>query len=260
MTAAGIHGLLLDIDGTLLAGDGTALPGAREAVGAMQRAGVPYLLATNTTRMPVRSIRERLLAQGIDVPQDRILSATRAAVDWLKARGAASVMMLLPDPCREDFAGMDLDAASPEYVVAGDLGRGWSFDVLQGAFRVLLGGAGLVAIQKNRYWNPGTGPTLDAGPFVAALEYAAGMKATLVGKPSPAFFATALARLGIQPHQAVMVGDSVVNDVAGAQAAGLKGVLVRGGGDPAQPGLGPVQPDAVLASIADLPAWLNLHP
>lgn len=260
MTAAAIRGLLVDIDGTLLAGDGAALPGAREAMRAIQRAGIPYLLATNTTRMPVRAICERLLAQGIDVPRDRILSATRAAADWLQARGAASAMMLLPEPCREDFAGIDLDAASPEYVVAGDLGRGWSFDVLQSAFRAILGGAGLVAIQKNRYWDPGSGPTLDAGPFVAALEYAAGVTATLVGKPSPAFFATALARLGVQPHQAAMVGDSLVNDVAGAQAAGLTGILVRGGGDPAQPDWGEIHPDAVLDSIADLPTLLNLSP
>ncbi len=252
---AEIRGLLVDIDGTLLAGDGSALPGAREAMAAIQRAGVPYLLATNTTRMPVRAIRERLLAQGIHVPGERILSATRAAVEWLRARGATTAMMLLPEPCREDFAGIDLAAPSPEYVVVGDLGRGWNFDLLQAAFRAILEGAGLVAIQRNRSWDPGTGPTLDAGPFVAALEYAAGVEATLVGKPSPAFFATALSRLGLRPDETAMVGDSMVNDVAGAQAAGLAGILVHPTGRHAGE---EIRPDAVLPSIADLPGWLGL--
>jgi len=254
-----IRALLIDIDGTLLSGDGRPMPGAAEAMAAVERAGIPFLLATNTTRMPVSAIAGRLAEAGMAVPADRILSATRAAALWLEDRGASSAMMLLPPACRGDFPGIDLDGDDPEFVVVGDLGHGWNFDVLQRAFRALLGGAGLLAIQRNRWWDPGDGPTLDAGPFVAALEYAADTTATLVGKPSPAFFATALARLGAGPEETAMVGDSLVNDVAGAQDAGIAGILVRrGGGDPAQPGRPGVRPDAVLETMAELPELLGL--
>ena len=254
-----IRALLIDIDGTLLSGDGRPMPGAPEAMAAIGRARIPYLLATNTTRMPVGAIAARLAAAGIPVPPERILSATRAAADWLRERGASRVMVLLPPACREDFDGIDLDSPRPRFVVAGDLGRGWTFDVLQRAFRALLDGAGLVAIQRNRYWNPGDGPTLDAGPFVAALEYAAGVTATLVGKPSPAFFTLALDRLGAPPGETAMVGDSLINDVAGAQEAGIPGILVRaGGGDPAQPRRDGVQPDATIQTMAQLPGLLGI--
>jgi FMN phosphatase YigB (HAD superfamily) len=69
------------------------------------------------------------------------------------------------------------------------------------------------------------GLTLDAGPFVAALEYASGKTALVVGKPEPAFFEAALRDLGREAHEVAMVGDDAESDVAGAQrrisAAGL---------------------------------------
>ncbi len=71
--------------------------------------------------------------------------------------------------------------------------------------------------------------SLDAGPFVVALEYALGREATVLGKPSADFFRAALDSLGCGPEQAVMVGDDVEADVGGALAAGIAGLLVRQG-------------------------------
>ena len=71
--------------------------------------------------------------------------------------------------------------------------------------------------------------SLDVGPFVAALEYAAGVEAIVVGKPAPAFFHAAVADLGLPPGEVLMIGDDVEADVLGAIAAGLQGVLVRTG-------------------------------
>ena len=118
-------------------------------------------------------------------------------------------------------------------------------------------GARLVCLHKNRWWQTARGPLLDSGAFVAGLEYAAGVEAELVGKPSPAYFEAALAVLGVAPEDAVMVGDDVESDVSAAQRLGLHGVLVRTGkfredtlavASPA--------PDAVLDSVAELPAHL----
>jgi HAD superfamily hydrolase (TIGR01458 family) len=124
----------------------------------------------------------------------------------------------------------------------------------------LIDGAELVALQRNRMWLRPDGLSLDVGPFVAALEYAADVEAVVVGKPARAFFALALTQLGAEPADAAMVGDDVESDVLGAMRAGLRGVLVRTGkyrdatarrADP--------QPDAVIDSIADLPALLGVE-
>ena len=113
----------------------------------------------------------------------------------------------------------------------------------------------LVALGLTRYWRAEDGLRLDAGPFVRALEYAAGRTAVVLGKPDPAFYHSAVEDLDLEPDQVVMVGDDVRSDVEGAQRAGLTGVLVRTGKFSPSDLDGGVSPDAVLDSIADLPRW-----
>ncbi len=252
--------VLLDVDGTLLEG-GRPVPGADRAVAFLRREGIPFRLATNTTRMPRRLLARRLAGCGIEVRAEEILSAPRAAAWWLAARGRRRVLPLLPEATLEDLEGLEVVEAEAEAVLVGDLGAAWTFEVLQRAFRELLEGAELVAVQRNRWWDPGDGPVLDAGPFVAALEYAAGASATLVGKPSPPFFRAAAERLGVEPGEILVVGDSPENDVAGAVAAGLRTALVRTGrGRAADPARLDPRPELVLDSVADLPTALGLAP
>jgi len=71
--------------------------------------------------------------------------------------------------------------------------------------------------------------SLDIGPFMAALEYAAEMEAVVLGKPSSEFFLAAVNSLNLPPQDVAMVGDDAEMDVCGALAAGLHGVLVRTG-------------------------------
>jgi ribonucleotide monophosphatase NagD (HAD superfamily) len=92
-------------------------------------------------------------------------------------------------------------------------------------------------------------------PFVAALEHATDRKALVFGKPAGAFFRAAAEKLRVPAGQIVMIGDDIQTDVAGAQQAGLKGVLVKTGKFRPSDLEGQVKPDAVLGSIADLPAW-----
>jgi HAD superfamily hydrolase (TIGR01458 family) len=253
-------GCIIDLDGTLYRG-GEAIQGAAEAVAAVRGTGVPICFATNTTRRPRSALVERLAGMGIEILAEELHTAPVAASGWLAEQGARRLMLLLPKATLEEFAGFELVEAEPEFVVVGDLGEGWSFEVLNRAFRALVAGAGLVAIHKNRSWDPGSGLQLDAGPFVAALEYAAGVEAVLVGKPSPPFFATAAAALGVDRSRVAVVGDAVANEVAGGHAAGCLGVAVRTGSF-REMDLEALDrpPDAVLDSIADLPAWLGIEP
>jgi ribonucleotide monophosphatase NagD (HAD superfamily) len=113
-----------------------------------------------------------------------------------------------------------------------------------------------VALSRDRYFRQGERLALDAGPFVAALEYAASTTADVAGKPSPAFFAAAVESLGLAPDRSVaMVGDDLWSDVEGAQRAGLQGWLVRTGKFREDVFRGAsIVPDRVLESVAVLDA------
>lgn len=108
-----------------------------------------------------------------------------------------------------------------------------------------------------RYFKAVDGLSLDVGPFTAALEFATGTQAEILGKPAPSVFQLAAQTLGLQPEQVVMVGDDVVGDVGGAQSAGCKGVLVKTGKYRVGDESGDVVPEAVLTSVAQLPQWLD---
>jgi HAD superfamily hydrolase (TIGR01458 family) len=133
----------------------------------------------------------------------------------------------------------------------------FAYDNLNRAFAALEAGAELFCLHRNRWWQTSRGPLLDAGAFVAGLEYAAEREATVLGKPSRPYFEAALAALGSRAEDTVMVGDDVEADVGGAQRCGLKGVLVRTGKFREETlSRSGVEPDAVIDSLADLPDWL----
>ena len=159
---------------------------------------------------------------------------------------------------KEDFAALEEVGEGAEAVIVGDLGEDFGYDVLNRAFRQLLDGAELIALQKNRFWRTPDGLSLDVGPFVAALEYASRQEAVVVGKPARPFFAMSLEAAGVAPGEAAMVGDDVESDVGGALEAGLAGVLVRTGKfrEDALEASG-VQPTRVIDSIAAFPDVLE---
>ena len=142
----------------------------------------------------------------------------------------------------------------------GDLGEAWTFSLLNQAFRHLMDGAELLAIQRNRYWHMDGGLSLDAGPFIAALEYGSGKTATLVGKPSPAFFTAAARDLGLPHDRIAVVGDDLESDVAGARNAGMIGIAVRTGKyRPQDEEKAQEAADLVGDSIAETPSLLDLR-
>jgi HAD superfamily hydrolase (TIGR01458 family) len=259
MTAAlaGIRALLLDLEGTLYEA-GRPIARVAETLAALDRRGIPWRFVTNTTSRPRRVLVAELSAMDLPADPERIFTAPRAAREFLLARGWTRAHLLVRPALVEDFPGIAADDIAPQAVVLGDLGEETTFARLNRAFRLLLEGAELVTLARNRYYRGADGLLLDQGPFVVALEYASGKTATLVGKPSPHFFAAALASLGIPPSEAAIVGDDLEADVGGGQMAGMRGVLVRTGkfreGDLARSA---VRPDAVLDSVAELPGLLE---
>jgi len=184
-----------------------------------------------------------------------------AAVTLLRERGVRRVAPFVAEATLEDLAEFDLASGRPETVLVGDLGDQWDFSTLNRAFHHLMNGAELVALQRDRYWQKGEALALDAGPFVAALEYAAGKAATVAGKPSASFFRAAVESLrsdGVASADGVvMVGDDLWGDIEGAHGAGLQAWLVRTGKyrDEVYAGSGIVA-DRVIGSVAELPGLL----
>jgi HAD superfamily hydrolase (TIGR01458 family) len=196
---------------------------------------------------------------GLDIRQDQILTPAVAAARWLAAEGLDRCLLLTTGDVDQDFLAMGIAPVQQgaHAVVIGDAGDGFTYASLNRAMRLLLEGAVLVALEKDRFWMAEDGLSLSAGPFVAALEYATGREARLVGKPSPDFFRLAVGELAIPAGEAAMVGDDIRSDIAGARQAGLAGILVRTGKyrEDVVEASG-IAPDAVIASVADLPGLL----
>ena len=255
-----LRAFLFDLDGTLYT-DAGAIPGAVEALAELRRRGVPFRYVTNTTRRSRRLLAERLSGYGFEARAEEIISAPQACVALLRQRGIRRVAACVAADALEDFAEFELKSARPEVVVVGDLGDAWDFAKLNRVFLHLMEGAELIALQRDRYWLRGGALALDAGPFVAALEYATGKRALVCGKPSPEFYRTALASLGKQAVEqakdVVMVGDDLWGDVEGAQRAGLTAWMVRTGKfrDDVVAASG-IVPDRVINSVAELPGLL----
>jgi HAD superfamily hydrolase (TIGR01458 family) len=233
------------------------IAGAVDALAALRSGGRTLRFVTNTTSRPRRSILARLERLGFAVAPDDLITPAALAVGHCADRGHRRVGLVMNNALREDFADVEEGTERVDAVIVGDCGEAFDYATLNRAFRWLMEGAELVALQKNRFWMTPGGLSLDVGPFVAALEYAARTEAFVVGKPAPAFFTAALAGTGVAPADAAMVGDDVESDIGGALGAGLAGVLVRTGKFRADALRDSgVQPTRVIDSIADLPALL----
>lgn len=244
--------LLIDIDGTLTH-QGRLIDGAAEALAWVREQGLHYRLLTNITARSPEMISAELSALGLDVPAQQIQTATSACVEYLKAQQGETSYLLVPDSVRGLFDGVPIDNQQPHNVVIGDIGKAFSYDSLNPVFRMLRNGARLIALQKNPFWLEADGPSLDCGAFVAALEFASQQTAQVMGKPSRLFFDMALKALGCEAHQVLVIGDDPSTDMAGAASIGADSLRVLTGKSASI-----VLDDShSLASIADLPQWLN---
>lgn len=220
-----IKGVLLDIAGVLVEGN-ELIPGALEAVSELRRAGVPLRLVTNTSRRPKSAVIGQLRDLGFDVEMRDAFTGTEAVVAYLRTHQLTPYLLVHPT-LESEFASVV--GGTPNAVVIGDAAERFTYDRLNTAFRLLIAGAPLLAVANNRYFKQPDGLSLDAGPFVAALEYAAEVKAQVFGKPAPAFLEAVLADLCTTARESVMIGDDVESDVNGALAVGLHAILVRTG-------------------------------
>jgi HAD superfamily hydrolase (TIGR01450 family) len=275
----GVRGFVLDADGVIVL-RGEPLPGSVEAVRALEGRGIPFRVVTNFSQLHRRTLADWFGTGGLTIDPERIITGTSATAAYTAAtHPGRPLFVIAAADARREFDGQrmltadEADAAPPGTVAAvviGDAGDDLSYRNMDVAFRLVRAGADLLAMHRNPWWLTPRGPTLDAGGFVVALEFATGRRARTLGKPSPVVFRQAVAGLAADlgervPRSAfVMVGDDPRADVAAAQRVGLRGILVLSGkttraeADRVTETRGRGRgPDGVAATLADVVAALD---
>jgi HAD superfamily hydrolase (TIGR01458 family) len=254
--------ILLDVDGVFHVSH-EPIAGGAQAVKRLREDGHRLRFVTNSTTQTRAALTEELRAMGIELDEEELQTTPRAAAATLTGR---RVLALTMHAIVGEFEGVELVGEDAEAVLLGgadetpETNLVFSYMNLARAFHELEAGADLYCLHKNRWWQTKNGPALDAGAFVAGLEYATQMEATVLGKPSTAYFEAALKALDADAGMTWMVGDDIESDIAGAQAHGLRTILVRTGKfRPDAVEASRNRPDGIISSIAQLPDWLEEH-
>ena len=254
--------ILLDVDGVFHV-SGDPIAGGAESVQRLRDAGHRLRFVTNNTTRARATLAEELRGMGVGLDDEELQTTPRAAARTLAGR---RVLALTMHAIVGELEGVELVGEDAEAVLVGgadetpETNLVFSYMNLARAFHELEAGAQLFCLHKNRWWQTKHGPLLDAGAFVAGLEYAAGTDAIVLGKPSTAYFEAALQALDADADMTWMVGDDIDSDIGGAQRHGMKTVLVRTGKfRPDEVEASRIRPDGIISSIAQLPDWLEEH-
>jgi len=253
-----LKGILFDLDGVLYTGS-SAIEGAIQAIEKILASHIACRFVTNTSTLSLTSLQQKINRLGFSIPENEIISAPQATVLYLQGLKNPTCHLLMAEDVKQDFKAFKQSATSADYIVIGDIGNAWSYALLNQVFNELMQGAKLIAIHKNKFWQTEHGLQMDIGGFVDALEYASGVKAMIIGKPSPDFFQIALDNMGLKSSEVAMIGDDIDVDVGGSQQIGLKGILVKTGKyrqNYAEASA--IKPNFLIDSITDLPKLLGL--
>ena len=226
---------LFDLDGVFYRGKESRVKiGGTKAIEALRAQGRRLFVLTNNSTDSAETVYQRLAEFDIPVKREEVLTSGRMTAEYLRDRRGPITYFLVGE------GGLDsemkrsghtrVDGEKSDFVVIG-LDRDVTYDLLDHAARLARNGAEIVATHDSPLFMYKAGPAMAAGPFVRAVEYASGKRATVIGKPSPLMFRIALKRAGCRKGEAVMVGDQLDTDIAGAVRAGIDPILVTSGID-----------------------------
>ena len=243
---------LIDMDGTLYFKD-EPCPGAIETVNYLRQEKYQLRFLTNTTAKTPKMLHAQMQALGFDIHENEIFNATYACLLYLRAQPDVRCHFMVDDAVKAFFKEIPIDDNAPDFVVVGDYGEGFDFNALNHAFRLLMDGAELIALQKGLYWFSSEGIFLDCGAFVTLLETATSKTAKIMGKPSETFFEIALESLQLSASDVIVVGDDITSDILGAETMKMRSILVKTGKFKPNQLENPIaKPTWVLESISEL--------
>jgi len=229
---AGYDNVVLDLDGCVWVG-GECTREAPEAVAALRGAGKGLAFVTNDAARSPEDYVRKLWSLGVQASLEEVVTVGAAIQHALAERpqtgayviGTDALFRHVSEAGHRILNGSGLEREAAVVVVAAH--EGFSYAELRAATQSVAGGAEIIAAGRDRTFPMEDGPWPGSGAVVAALEYATGRTAQVVGKPDPQIFRTALDRLG--PGRTLVVGDRLDSDLAGAAAAGLDAAIVLTG-------------------------------
>lgn len=215
---------LLDLDGVVYLGD-SLLPGASRSLQRLRERDKTLRFLTNDPRPTRRNVAARLSGYGIDASIEEIVTCGWSTAAYLSERGIESAYVLGSDGLRREMrqSGLELAANDAEVVVVG-CDEQICYSDIRRAARLIRRGAKFVATNEDATFPTPEGPAPATGTIVAAVRTASGREPVVVGKPNGAMFEAALG--GLDPATAIMIGDSLATDIAGAHRHGLPALLV----------------------------------
>jgi HAD superfamily hydrolase (TIGR01458 family) len=254
--------LLIDIDGVLRIGESEIIPGALEAVKFLKENKIPHLFVSNGTRSSRETVAKQLNSIGLDISEGELFTAPIATIDFINSvKPGARIFLMAEGDTAKDFERADIRVTKKEepvdFVVIG-YDRNFTYDTLSIAFRLVMNGAKLVAMNVDKIFQREEGPFPATGISVVGLEYCTGETAKITGKPNKTFFEIALKKLGTKPEETAIVGDFLDGDIIGGKNAGLMGILVKTGSYNEEAlEKSETKPDLILDSIKDLPRKIS---
>lgn len=225
--------VLLDLDGCVWVGR-ACTPGAPQALAELRRAGKTIAFLTNDPQRSPEDFVRKLWSLGLQASLEEVVTVGGAIQHVLAVRekpprvyviGSDAIFRHVADAGARIVNASDRAADADVVVVAGH--RDLRFSELRAATQAVLAGAELLGAGRDRTFPMEDGMWPGTGAVVAALEYATAHRARIVGKPDAQIFLTALDRLG--PGNALVIGDRLDSDLAGAAAAGLDAAIVLTG-------------------------------
>jgi NagD protein len=250
-------GYVFDLDGTVYLGE-ALLPGAKRCIETLRRAGCKMVFVSNKPVETRQSYADKLTRLGLPTVVEQIVNSTQVTVRELMAVAPRSRVF----PIGEQVLISALEAAgfriceTPgeiEFVIA-SFDRTFVYRKLQIAFDAIRAGARFVATNADPYCPVPGGGEPDAACIIAAIEACTGHHVEEVyGKPSSTMMRTAMAIVGTEPHDTIMVGDRLWTDVLMGRRAGMATALtLTGATNLEQLAASDLQPDYVLEQLDQL--------
>ncbi|PJF40406.1 MAG: HAD-IIA family hydrolase [Chloroflexi bacterium] len=256
---ADIAGVISDMDGVLWRGD-EMLPGTPDLFAMLREREIPFVLATNNSAKTPAQYIDKLAGMGIHaIVESQIITSGTATVAYLQAQlgPGARVHVLGGDGLRHiiDEGGFLLVNEDADAVVVG-IDTHLTYDKLKRATLLIRDGAEFIGTNPDVTFPAPEGLVPGAGSIIAAVQTATDRQPIIIGKPHRPMFKAALDLLGTSPETTVMLGDRLGTDIAGAQNAGLKSILLFTGVNTWQElPHSAVQPDL---AYEDLPSLLKV--
>ena len=221
-----IKPLLIDLDGVLKLGNSPATY-ANDFFKFISDNKIPACILSNSTLRTGEMVKEFFSSHKINLTIPSI-TAFDATLSFVK-KNYKKVQVYCREYLMHYFEGF-IDNENPEAVVIGDIEDKWNYRIMNDIFKRVFAGADLIAMHKNKYWNPEGELLIDAGAFITGIEYASGKEAIAIGKPSHHYFNAALEKIGAESEESFfMIGDDIENDIKAAQDIGGKGILIYTG-------------------------------